>query len=119
MILFVKCSTFGQIVEYYGAVSISNKLYELCVTICLIFLSLIRSLRSLTYLSLGANILMFASHIVIFQYCIRNIQPLSAVPLYRSDERILLTVGIVVFCFGGISSVSIADVIISIDRHSW
>ena len=74
--------------------------------------SLIRSLRSLTYLSIGANLLMFASHIVIFQYCIRNINSLAGVVAYRFDESMLLTVGMAAFTFGGIASVSIeVDVI--------
>lgn len=97
-----------QIVAYHAPNTswVDVRLYQLGVAVLLVPVALVRTLRALTYMSVGANIVMFTAHIVIFQYCIRFIQPLSAIPAYKLSSSDLLTLGMSVFAFSGIANVS-------------
>ena len=102
-------STIVEVAEWEDKVD--KRLVIIILAIPVIFLSWIRSLEKLAYLSVAANILCVGGLITVYQYLIRNLQDPTTLPSFAGPASLPMFFAMALFSFEGIGVVSPVSVV--------
>eukprot|EP00106_Octopus_bimaculoides_P018065 XP_014785507.1 PREDICTED: proton-coupled amino acid transporter 1-like [Octopus bimaculoides] len=96
---------FSNVIEVFPVAQWHSISYMWLITIFLIPYCFIRNLKTLAVFSLLANIITIIGLVIIYQYIVQHLQPMSQVQLYTSFSQLPMFFGIAVYSFEGISLV--------------
>ena len=97
-------STIVEVAEWENKVD--KRLIIIILAVPIIFLSWIRSLEKLAYLSVAANILCVGGLITVYQFLIRNLHDPTELPSFAGPENLPMFFAMALFSFEGIGVVS-------------
>ena len=97
-------STILEVAEWEGKVD--KRLVIIITAVPVIFLSYIRSLEKLAYLSIISNILCVFGLVTVYQYLIRNLGDPTTLPAFAGVSNLPMFFAMALFSFEGIGVVS-------------
>ena len=104
-------STIVEIAEWDGKVD--KRLIIIILAVPVIFLSYIRSLEKLAYISIAANFLCVAGLITVYQYLARNLHDPTRLPIFAGFQNLPMFFAMALFSFEGIGVVSVSSIVVS------
>ena len=106
--MFVFSFLSKQVIEKAaGFTALPEQFYQAMATVLLLIIMFIKELKNLAAVSMFANILCFTGLVIILQYCVRGLAPISSFPAFSSWAQLPLYFGTAVYAFEGIGVVSI------------
>ncbi|XP_036369659.1 proton-coupled amino acid transporter 1 isoform X1 [Octopus sinensis] len=103
-VVFV-AENISDVVDVFPVAHWDNISYMWLISIFLIPYCFIRNLKTLAVFSLLANIITIIGLVIIYQYIVQHLLPMSQVQLYTSFSQLPMFFGIAVYSFEGISLV--------------
>ncbi|XP_023932553.1 proton-coupled amino acid transporter 4-like [Lingula anatina] len=103
-IVFI-AANIKQVVDVYVTGDLPLRVYEVFVFIVLVLFVFVKHLKWLSYFAMLANLLTAVGLIIVLQYTLRNLQPVTAFPLFADFASLPLFFGTAIYAFEGISLV--------------